>query len=355
MNLNTLGWNEFFADHYSKYANGGYHVARVAAGYKKHYLLYSEQGEFMGEITGKMLYSALEMGDLPVTGDWVVARFLEAENKAIIHGILPRKTRFTRKNAGYDSQEQVIAANVDTVFLVMGLDHDFNVRRLERYLLLTWRSGCQAVIVLNKADLCNDINAAVEAVSQVTYGLPVIITSTVTMTGIKDLSDFLTSGHTISLLGSSGVGKSSLINCLAGSEIRKVQEIRAGDGRGRHTTTTRELIILSDAVLMDTPGMRELQMSGDDNANLADTFDDIQKLAANCYFRDCQHQDESDCAVRQAIEEGRLDPGRLRNYLKLQKEINYAEGKREYQRAKEQKFRQISKFARKLRKHRERW
>jgi len=320
--LEAYGWNEFFANSFAPFAAQGYGVGRVAVQHKTQYELYAEHGELRAETTGKMQYEARSKDDLPVVGDWVVTRPRDAE-MATIFDILPRKSKFSRKVAGKKTEEQIVAANIDTVFLVMGLDGDYNLRRMERYLVVAWESGAAPVILLNKVDLCNDIAAVIQEVDSIALGVPVIVVSALNDQGLGELLAHIKKGTTGALLGSSGVGKSTIINHLLGQDLQKTHEVRENDDRGRHTTSRRELILLPfGGLLMDTPGMRELQFWGGEEG-IKDAFDDIAALAQQCRFRDCQHGVEPDCVVRQAIVDGTLAADRFESYLKLQKEIAY--------------------------------
>lgn len=321
-NLESFGWNEFFANNFAPFAEQGYSVGRVAVQHKTQYELYTEHGEKRAETTGKMQYAARGKDDLPVVGDWVVIRPRE-ENLATIYDFLPRKSKFSRKAAGKKTEEQIVAANIDTVFLVSGLDGDYNLRRMERYLVVAWESGANPVIVLNKVDLCDDIAQVIQEVDSIALGVPIIVMSALNNQGLDELMSYIKKGTTGALLGSSGVGKSTIINHLLGEEILQTREVREDDSRGRHTTTRRELILLpAGGLLMDTPGMRELQIWGGDEG-LKDAFDDITELAQQCRFRDCQHGPEPGCAVQQAITDGTLAADRYQSYQKLQKEVAY--------------------------------
>nr|WP_263328525.1 ribosome small subunit-dependent GTPase A [Neobacillus sp. Marseille-Q6967] len=303
-------------------------IGRVALEHKRMYRVWTEQGELLCEVSGKFSFEAISREDYPAVGDWVVIKPRAVEGKGTIYSVLPRFSKFSRKSAGRTTEEQIVAANVDTVFLVNSLNEDLNLRRLERYLLLTWESGANPVIVLSKADLCKNIEEKIAEVESITFGgVPVIAISAETMNGFDRLTDYLEPGKTIALLGSSGVGKSTLTNRLLGEEKQLVQEIRLGADKGRHTTTHRELIQLPNGcVLMDTPGMRELQI-WESSKGLSETFADIDQLSGTCRFRDCQHEDEPGCAVAAAIESGTLEPERLTSYFKLQKELSYIERK----------------------------
>nr|WP_235846831.1 ribosome small subunit-dependent GTPase A [Neobacillus soli] len=303
-------------------------LGRVALEHKRMYRVWTEQGELLCEVSGRLSYNAFNREDFPAVGDWVSIKPRPAEGKGTILAVMPRKSKFSRKSAGGTAEEQIVAANVDTVFLVNSLNEDLNLRRIERYLLLTWESGANPVIILSKADLCQDINASLAEVEAIAFGgVPVIPISSETMSGLEDLEPFLQPGKTIALLGSSGVGKSTLTNRLLGVEKQFVQEIRLADDKGRHTTTHREMILLPNGcILIDTPGMRELQL-WESSDGLTETFSEIEELAAGCRYRDCQHRDEPDCAVVKAIEAGLVAAERLTSYNKLQKELAFIERK----------------------------
>lgn len=323
MHLDGLGWSSFFAKNFESHWQESYTVGRVALEHKNTYILYTEHGEISAEVTGKMQYRASGREDFPAVGDWVVIRIRDGENQAMIHAVLPRKSKFSRKTVGARTQEQIIATNVDTVFLISGLDGDFNLRRIERYLILVWESGANPIILLNKADLCTDLERRREDVETIALGVPIVVLSALNNQGLNTLAPYLGKGQTVALLGSSGVGKSTLTNQLAGKKLQAVQEVRQGDDRGRHTTTHRELIVLpSGGLLIDTPGMREIQIWAGDEG-LQETFADIEQLAQQCRFQDCQHECEPGCAVQQALEDGTLEHPRFLSYQKLQKELDY--------------------------------
>lgn len=348
MNLELWGWNDFFANHFVPYRQQGFSVARVVIECRNSYILQSDNAEISAEITGKLRYRASDRQDFPAVGDWVVIRTREKEGTATIHEILPRKSKFSRKAAGSETTEQIVATNIDTVFLVSGLDGDFNPRRIERYLILAWESGANPVIVLNKADVCPNLENCLAEVEAVALGVPIITISAATNQGLETLQPYLQPGQTVALLGSSGVGKSTITNQLLGETVQAVQTVRQGDSRGKHTTTYRELLRLpTGGLIIDTPGMRELQIwSGEEG--ISESFADIAELAQQCRFRDCQHAHEPGCAVRQALQDGSLDASRFANYQKLQKEIKYMERKqdqREYI-AEKEKWKKITKAMR---------
>jgi ribosome biogenesis GTPase len=348
LNLQTLGWNSFFAGHFAKYAEQGYAAGRIALEHKHLYRIYTEHGELLGEISGKLRYSANGREDYPAVGDWVAITPRIEEGKATIHAILPRKSKFSRKAAGETTEEQIVATNVDTVFLVNALNNDFNLRRMERYLILAWESGANPVIILSKADLCDDVERKVAEVESIAIGVPIHVTSSAQGIGLESITPYLREGATVALLGSSGVGKSTLINRLYGAEKQRVNEVREGDDRGKHTTTHRELICLPQGgIIIDTPGMRELQMWEADEG-FRDAFEDIESLAEQCQFRDCQHGKEPGCAVKQALRDGSLSAERYQNYQKLQRELAFLARKEDMRLhlAEKQKWKKISQSMR---------
>ena len=321
LRLSELGWDDGLARDFEPFRERGLEPARVIKQLRDLSLLAGERGELSGEVSGKFRHEALDRSAYPVVGDWV-AMEPYAGDAAVIHAILPRRGAFARKAAGEAVEAQVVAANIDTVFLVSGLDGDLSLRRIERYLAAAWESGAAPVILLNKADLRPDLEEVLGEVALVARGAPVVALSALEGGGIDALRPYLAPRRTVALLGSSGVGKSTLINRLLGEERFRTAEVSDPEaGRGRHTTTTRELVVLpGGALLIDTPGMRELQpWTGDDG--LDRPFSDIEDLAAHCRFLDCSHEREPGCAVRAAIEAGTLDGRRLEGFLRLRREL----------------------------------
>jgi ribosome biogenesis GTPase len=305
---------------FESYAAAGCVPGRVAVAIRDEYRVYSAGIEYRAEPTGALLYGALSRAELPAVGDWVALRVI-GPDRAIVHAVLPRKTQFSRRAAGTREDEQVVAANVDTALIVCGLDGDFSLRRIERYLTLVHESGADPVLVLNKADICADLDDKLQQANSVARGKPVIPISSMSAEGVAALDPYIEAGKTLVLLGSSGVGKSTLLNRLLGEERLRTGAVRESDSRGRHTTTQRELIVLPrGAILIDTPGMRELQLWANRDS-LDQTFDEIAALAVHCRFRDCSHAVEDGCAVREALANGDLDPARWESYRKLQGEI----------------------------------
>lgn len=299
----------------------GLTLARVIAQYKDLYKLATEESELIAEISGKIRHNSVELSDYPAVGDFVlIDRDSNLSGNAIVHHILPRKSAFVRRAAGTGNDVQVVAANIDTVFICMSLNNDFNLRRLERYLAIAWDSGATPVIVLTKSDLCDELLVKMIEIENIAIGVDIVVTSTITDDGYKSVLKYITPGQTVAFIGSSGVGKSSLINRLLGEDRIETNEIRQDD-KGRHTTTRRELIVIpSGGAVIDTPGMREL---GAESVNLAKTFADIDELSSRCRFSNCQHDNEPGCEVKRAIQEGTITMERLVSYNKLKREAKY--------------------------------
>ena len=327
MQLEKYGWDEEFERQFLKQADEGRRPGRIYVEHKGLYGILTEEGQIQGEVSGKFRYAAEGIGAFPAVGDWIVMEPRAGGDRATIHAVLPRRSRFSRKVAGVQTQEQVVAANFDHVFIINSLNWDFNLRRLERYLTMAWESGACPVIVLTKKDLCEEAAERVREVEAIAFGVPVHAVSAVTGEGMEGIGKYLKPGSTAVFLGSSGVGKSTLTNHLAGSEIMDVNGIREDDSRGRHTTTFRQLVVLPEGgIVIDTPGMRELQLWDADDG-LQGAFEDIDSIAAGCRFKDCRHESEPGCAVKESIRTGLLPADRLDSYKKLQKELLFLEAK----------------------------
>jgi ribosome biogenesis GTPase len=355
INLAELGWDAFFSDKFSSLDIPDTIPGRVVKVEKEICQVLTAYGELDAQLSGRMRYLAGGGEDFPAVGDWLAVQPLPGELKAVIQAILPRKTKFSRQAPGSKTWEQVVAANVDTVFLVSGLDggRNLNVRRIERYLAIARSSGAAPVIVLNKADLCDDIEAINRQVNTAAYGLPVHAVSAIAGTGLETLKQYITKGGTAAFLGSSGVGKSALINALLGEERLLTGEVRKSDLEGKHTTTRRELILLpGGGAVIDTPGMREIQVLGDEQS-LDNAFTDISEIAKGCRFTDCRHDAEPGCAVREALRRGELDAKHFKSYQKLQREAQFLTARQEGHVRLEEKLRwkKISQFQKRLKRN----
>lgn len=318
--LEALGWGEDFARAFAALEEPRLVPARVLVGHAGLCHVVCEQGDLLADFAGRLRIR--EPGLLlPVVGDWVAISPRGSEGRATVHHVLPRRSRFSRKVAGEHVEEQVVAANIDTVFLVSGLDGDHNPRRLERFLTLVRESGAEPVVLLNKADLCDEVPLRRTEAEAVLLGVPLFVIEAKRGVGLEALEAWLRPGRTVALLGSSGVGKSTLANRLLGVERQRTRDVRESDDRGRHTTSARELLRLpSGAMLIDTPGMRELQL-WDADSGLTETFSELDAFAAGCRFRDCAHEAEPGCAVRAAVESGALPAARLTSWTRLRKEL----------------------------------
>lgn len=319
-NLEAWGWTAREEALFQPHAREGRLPGRVLAEHRGSYVVVTEQGELDAAVSGRFRYDAATVEDYPAVGDWVELDSADGAGSAVIRGVLPRATRFARPARGDVAGAQVVAANVDVVLLVSGLDHDFNVRRLERYLALAWSSGAEPVIVLNKADVCDDVPGRIADATLVAPGVPVRVISALEGEGLESLTPLLEPGKTVALIGSSGVGKSTIVNVLMGYERQATRAVRADDQRGRHTTTSRELLLMpTGALLIDSPGMRSVGM-WEVEPGLADAFADIDQIAADCRFSDCTHENEPGCAVLRAIADGSLPRARFESRRKLARE-----------------------------------
>ncbi len=330
MHLHTIGWHPFFEAQFNELTENHLYPARVVEEHRERYIVWSEPGEFTAQVSGKFRHGTVWRSDFPAVGDWVAIEQADQEH-AVIHVLLPRRTAFVRLevNANAKTDNQVLAANVDTVFLVSALDREFNVRRIERYLTIAWDSGVSPVIILNKADLCDRLEACLAETEAVAIGVPIHTMSALADDGLGSLQSYLVPGKTLAFLGSSGVGKSTIINRLLGEDRQETGEISHAVNKGRHTTTKRELILHpSGSILLDTPGLRQLGMWSDDSG-LDHTFEDVASMAASCRFSDCTHTDEPGCAVLAGLESGQLDPKRLESYRRLQREIAFQERRKD--------------------------
>jgi ribosome biogenesis GTPase len=321
MTLEDLGWSRPFAEAFAPYAEQGLVAGRVIEEHRGLYTVALDGGTLQARARGRMAYEAETSSELPAVGDWVALRQVQESDHGVIHATLPRTSSFARKVPGEATLEQVVAANIDQVFLVSALDGDYNPRRIERYLTASWSSGASPIVVLNKIDVSEDLDAVLDEIATIAIAVPIVCMSARDGRGVDELRAHLSPRKTCALLGSSGVGKSTIINVLLGRGAQQTAPVRESDHRGRHTTTHRQLFVLEGgALLVDTPGMRELQLwSGEDAVEM--TFADIDALAQACAFRDCTHSVEPNCAVQRAEQEGRLDSARLESYHKLRREL----------------------------------
>ncbi|MDD5456426.1 MAG: ribosome small subunit-dependent GTPase A [Candidatus Margulisbacteria bacterium] len=319
IDLAVYGFDDYFSKQISD--DKELYAVRVASQHHDIYQVLGKYGEMRAQVSGRLIHLATAVTDYPAVGDWVlVDRENDNHGDAIIHRVLSRRSMFTRIAAGTVNQSQIVAANIDELFICMSLNQDYNLRRLERYLSIAWNSGAKPIVILTKSDLCNDLPDKLREVQSIASSVDIVVTSCIHTNGIHDLAPYLTPRHTVAFIGSSGVGKSTLINRLLGSDVLHTMKTRKDD-KGRHATTHRQLLLLPNGVIViDTPGMREIHL---DTADIAQVFTDIENLAAGCKYHDCNHGTEPGCKVREALETGELSTQRLDSYLKLQKELGY--------------------------------
>jgi ribosome biogenesis GTPase / thiamine phosphate phosphatase len=325
LTLEMLGWSASLDQSFGPFRAQGLEPGRIAVEDKHYYAVIGPKGELTGQVSGKLLHRVQAPADLPKVGDWVAIAPLVGEAKAVIHDVLPRKTKLSRKVPGRETEEQVLATNIDLAFVVQALDCSFNPGLLQRHLVMVLESGAEPIVVLNKADLCDAIPDRVDQARAVAGQAPLVVVSAKTGAGLSELGQRISPGRTAVFIGSSGVGKSTLINDLCGEDVQPTAEVRERDAQGRHTTTWRELILLPQGgLVIDTPGMREFQMWMA-NQGVREAFSDVEELAVQCHFRNCTHTVEARCAVLEAVAKGQIDRERYERFVKLQKELAYLE------------------------------
>lgn len=325
--MRELGFTSTIADRSEEFLRQGFAIGRVIEENRGGYMVRTAADEVLAELAGKFRFSVEEKSEFPVVGDWVALHLFDEGTRGVIHAVVPRINAIGRRAAGVATDRQIIAANIDTVFIVQGMDHNFNPRRLERYLIVCRESTATPVVLLSKADLLDDEERAmcIAEAKRVAGNASVLGYSAKTGEGLDTIRQFLRQGETVCIIGSSGAGKSTLINSLAGTEIQETAEVREADSRGRHTTTRRQMFVLpGGGIVIDTPGMRELGL-WHASESLDDTFPEIAAFAENCKFGNCTHTHEPQCAVRAAVETGHIEPDRLESYLKLREEAEYTE------------------------------
>lgn len=350
-NITNLGWDSFFENNLSIQDKNDFVVARVIAEHKNAFTIHDGNTENRAVVSGKLFHNIQKTSDMPVVGDWVLLR-TSPDSNAVIESVLPRKTALIRrapndrKTFGNDGT-QIIASNINIVFIVTSLNQNFNLSRIERALALVYTSGAIPIILLSKSDLCDDAEIKINMVEEIAFGIPVISFSNINMSNINNIKNMILPGETACLIGSSGVGKTSLMNILC-DRAEKTVEIREKDARGRHATTSRSLYILSNGgLIIDTPGIREIGLV-DSDSDLDKLYGDIDALVTQCRFSNCSHTNEPGCAITDAIEKGVLDERRFKNYLKVQKESSFKNDKTNALKAKHEKFKKIAKLARTL-------
>ncbi|MBN1897841.1 MAG: ribosome small subunit-dependent GTPase A [Spirochaetes bacterium] len=323
--LERYGWNDHFQREYDK-LDTPFKPARVTAQHKNYYHVIASECELVAEMAGRFEYLINSPEEIPVTGDWVLADIFK-DGKAIIHDILPRKNLFSRKRSGKELQAQVIAANLDLIFIITGLDHNFSIPRVQRYLSVVDFASIKPVLIFNKTDVAEDLEQKKQMIHESFNNIVSVFTSAINKEGMEEIKHFLKKGQTVCFVGSSGVGKSTIINGLTGEDRIRTKEVRQKDSKGRHTTSARQMFPLPNgALVIDTPGMRELGLWCDED-DLDHAFSDIANLAVNCRFRDCAHTTEPGCAVLKALETGKLSESQYKSYFKLKKELKYIKSK----------------------------
>ncbi|MBT3356426.1 ribosome small subunit-dependent GTPase A [bacterium] len=350
--INELGWEKYSQDISEALNVDSNEIARITVENKSVYTLQGDQGELEGFLRGKVLYEDEVPANRPKVGDWVRIEKLPNERRAIIKEILPRKSKISRKGKMDSINEQILVTNIDTSFIIQGLDNDFNLRRLERYLSIVEEGGSKPIVVLNKVDLIDNVDEYISKIKEILPKITLLVISAENGTGIDNLSEYIPPLETVVFIGSSGAGKSTIINNLLNSEVQTTKSVRDDDSRGRHTTTRRELFILPNGgIVIDTPGMREVGISPTKSLNVS--FDDIELLKTKCKFNKCDHQKTEGCAIKKAIEEGVLDKNRYRNFLKLENELERELRKKTLSFAKERKYKNktLSKHIRKIKKY----
>lgn len=319
MDLEDLGWNEHFQAQVDELGTEGFVTGRISRVDVNSFEVLTEKGEMESRLAGRLRKS----NSVPGVGDWVLIKPMETGN--MIFFVLDRTSKISRKTPGRESSEQLVAANINIIFILMGLDDDYNPRRIERYLAMVSNSGADPVIILNKEDVADDPKQKYIEISKINPRVPVHMISALNDEGLEIIRGYLETGATIALVGSSGVGKSTLINALSHEELQKTGSTRKKDSKGRHITTSRELIMIEGGgMIIDNPGIREIQLWGDE-ASLDGAFPDITEIALTCKFKDCQHEKEPDCGVKKAVEDGRLDGSRFNNFIKMKRELQYLE------------------------------
>ncbi|MBN2619239.1 MAG: ribosome small subunit-dependent GTPase A [Spirochaetales bacterium] len=352
MDLYKWGLTAHFKERAKDLLEQGYYLGRIVKESRHLYEIVTEKGRIKGKVSGHFIYTSLNKADYPTIGDWVVVK-IDSET-GVIERLIDRQSSFSRKSAGIETEEQIIAANIDYIFLVFALEGGRNYTEggVERFLTRAWDSGATPIIVLNKSDLCDNTSEFLYKTELIAAGTPIILTSALSGDGLEELKKYLKPGKTIGFTGFSGVGKSALINALCGGNLMRTGEIRADDKKGKHTTTHKELILLDNgSILIDSPGLKELQLWGDEDT-LNSTFEDITELELLCRFSDCTHSGEPGCKIQSSIESGDLDEARYNRYLKMKKELQFLERKTSVkaQLDDKKKWKDISKFAKSLKK-----